>query len=960
MNRKETTMRMTHLSKRKPKMKTTRIGTKYLLALALLVTAGGSAARAAEENAVDAAGAERMRRYNVVWTSPSKDATGVMPLGNGDIAAGVYAIEGGDLYLLLAKNDAFNYAGEIYKTGRVRVSLDPNPFLPGKPFRQTLDLPTGSIRIEAGGVTLHVWADANRPVYHVEITAPEEITVTARPELWERLDGTQNVCLPRGGNILWYFAVGDRSVYPDDLKFYEVEHMASQFPDPYRFNTFGNLLESPALTPGDGTLSGKGKDFDVRIHACTMQTPKVETWIETIEGQAARPIDAEQDWRAHCAWWASFWDRSWIVASDNTLPPEAREKLSGEPSASGIREEEDGAALVAQSYNVFRFLMACQSRGRIQAKFNGGLFTQRLRASTNRGRKGATQQPDGTWITHEDDRLWGRRFTYQNQRLLYWPLLAGGDFDLMQPFFHYYSNLLEMRAAITKAWFGHGGAYYRENIEPTGGERDCGKDGRPPKTKPGESYVGWYHDYYFTAGLETLVMMSEYAKYTGDEAFRDRVLVPFAREVLLFFDLHYPRDASGKLRLEPAQVLETWWIAVNPAPDVAGLRFALDELLLMKAGTPEDQTVWQRFLGEIPEVSMQEIDGRQAIAPAEKWEKKHNAENGELYPVFPFRCFGLGLGSGDIVAWTMEHRSCKDAFGSRCWTQDQIHWAYAGRAAEARDGLIRRFRAASRKCRFPLYGREGPDSCPDFDHFGSGATALQRMLVQEAGDKILLLPAWPADWDADFKLHLAGEAVLSGTVKDGKLLAWDIQPAARRDDVVVGQPQDVPPASCVPPNAHPLRAGSDQQGQNRFRGKIGRVTMFRGRLALPAIRDLAAGDRSRPIESEQVAGCWLNPTPGDPLPTEAEDFAGPVSFEAWIQPGENESGRVLDKLTAGVNDGFLLDAWPKLSLRLIVGGQQQRDFPEVLKPGVWQHVAVVIDRGLPRVYLDGQPPTGGR
>ena len=106
------------------------------------------------------------------------------------------------------------------------------------------------------------------------------------------------------------------------------------------------------------------------------------------------------------------------------------------------------------------------------------------------------------------------------------------------------------------------------------------------------------------------------------------------------------------------------------------------------------------------------------------------------------------------MAWTMKHRSCKDAFGCACWTQDQIHWACAGNAAEAADGLVRRFRIASPMCRFPLYGREGPDSCPDFDHFGAGSVALQRMLVQEAGDKILLLPAWPADWDADFKLHL--------------------------------------------------------------------------------------------------------------------------------------------------------------------------------------------------------------
>ena len=166
-----------------------------------------------------------------------------------------------------------------------------------------------------------------------------------------------------------------------------------------------------------------------------------------------------------------FWGRSWIVTSDRTVPAEAREKLGSEPSATGSREAEDGAALVAQSYNVFRFLMACQSRGRVQTKFNGGLFTQQLRVKPNakRPRPYAVEQPDGTLLTHEDDRLWGRRFTYQNQRLLYWPLLASGDFDLMKPFFDYYWNLLPMRQAVTKAWFGHDGAYYRENIEPTGG-----------------------------------------------------------------------------------------------------------------------------------------------------------------------------------------------------------------------------------------------------------------------------------------------------------------------------------------------------------------------------------------------------------------------------------------------------------------------------------------------------------
>lgn len=95
------------------------------------------------------ASAASMDCYNVVWETPSQDASGQMPLGNGDIAAGVYAIEDGDLYLLLSKNDAFTYNGDIFKTGRVKIKLNTNPIAKGKPFRQTLDLKTGSMQLDS-------------------------------------------------------------------------------------------------------------------------------------------------------------------------------------------------------------------------------------------------------------------------------------------------------------------------------------------------------------------------------------------------------------------------------------------------------------------------------------------------------------------------------------------------------------------------------------------------------------------------------------------------------------------------------------------------------------------------------------------------------------------------------------------------------------------------------------------
>ena len=613
------------------------------------------------------------------------------------------------------------YNGDIFKTGRVSISFSPIPFISGKQFKQTLDILTGSIRIEAEGMKILIWADANNPTYHIQVESARKMEVFAKPEFWKRNDGsgwnlskepidnpTQDVLVARNGSLIWYFAVGNRSVYPTELKFYGVEEMLDKYPDPYRYNTFGNLLESPDMKLNDGQLQGSGKQFDIRIHAQSEQIPNVEDWIKKLEKQASKKTDTKKDWIAHFHWWSEFWGKSWITISDNKLPISEREKLDGE-GYKNQRDEKDKGAIVAQNYNMFRYLMACQSRGRIQTKFNGGLFTQPLRfgPADNWAINNSTFTVvnDTLKLSHEDDRDWGRRFTFQNQRLLYWPLFASGDLDLTKPFFNYYSNLLPIRKAITKAWFGHEGAYYRENIEPTGGERDNGNDGtvefKPLKTEPGKNEgKGYYHSYYFTSGLEIVAMMLEYAEYSGNQEFIHDTLLPFAREILLFYDKHYPRDSDGKIRLDPSQVLETFWIAVNPATDIAGLHYCINGLLELNVGTETDLANWQRLKNELPQVPMQTIDGRTTIAPAKEWNKKMNAENGELYPVFPFRLYGIGHSNEDIVDWTMKHRTHPDMFGAKCWTQDQIDWTFAGNALEAQKGLIRRFSQASSSAGF--------------------------------------------------------------------------------------------------------------------------------------------------------------------------------------------------------------------------------------------------------------------
>lgn len=83
------------------------------------------------------------------------------------------------------------------------------------------------------------------------------------------------------------------------------------------------------------------------------------------------------------------------------------------------------------------------------------------------------------------------------------------------------------------------------------------------------------------------------------------------------------------------------------------------------------------------------------------------------------------------------------------------------------------------------YG-EGPghDWTPDHNWGGSGMIGLQKMLMQTIGDEIRLFPAWPKEWDVDFKLHAPQNTVIEGVLKNGQLTLKSITPESRRKDII--------------------------------------------------------------------------------------------------------------------------------------------------------------------------------
>lgn len=64
---------------------------------------------------------------------------------------------------------------------------------------------------------------------------------------------------------------------------------------------------------------------------------------------------------------------------------------------------------------------------------------------------------------------------------------------------------------------------------------------------------------------------------------------------------------------------------------------------------------------------------------------------------------------------------------------------------------------------------------------------LQEMLMQTIGDDIRLLPAWPQDWDVDFKLHAPHKTTVEGRVRNGAFVDLKVTPASRENDVVIGE-----------------------------------------------------------------------------------------------------------------------------------------------------------------------------
>jgi hypothetical protein len=731
---------------------------------------------------------------NVVWTSQSSNSAESMPVGGGDIGLNLW-VEKGDVYLYLSRSGTFDENNTLLKLGRVKLKLSPNPFA-GKTFKQELVLNDGYAQISASDGKLNtqikVWVDVFNPIIHLEVKSNQKVFTEASYESWRFEDriirGKENnqnsyKWAPQGivktfkdeitfkdNSVQFYHQNKSETVFDVAVKQQGLEDRKAELFNPLKDLIFGGSMQGLNMVPA-GKYNGiylntafqgwklkskvPSRSNQISIALNTSKTSAVLEWEKALHSLKNKTNNNQ---KASIKWWNDYWKKSFIY----------------------IDAKDETANQSAKNYQLFRYMLGCNAFGKYPTKFNGGLFTF------------DPQLTDSTLKYTPDFRNWGGgTHTAQNQRLVYWPMLKSGDFDMMKPQFDFYLDLLKNAEIRTESAWGHKGASFTEQLENFGmpNPAEYGWK-RPADFNKGMEYNAWL-EYEWDTVLEFCMMILETERYDGKNINK---YLPLIESSLTFFKEHYTYlakqrgakvlDGDGHLVLYPGSGAETYKMAYNSTSTISALKTVLERLIELASLSETQKAEWTAMLKTLPPINFRQFDGHTTISPAKLWERINNTESPQLYPVYPWGIYGVGKPGLDTAINTFKYDSDVLKFRSYVgWKQDNIFAARLGLRKEAAKLTTAKLKDSGR--RFPAFWGPGFDWTPDHNWGGSGMIGLQEMLMQVDGKKIYLFPAWPKVWDVHFKLHAPYQTTVEGTLKDGKLIDLKVLPELRKTDVKI-------------------------------------------------------------------------------------------------------------------------------------------------------------------------------
>jgi len=689
-----------------------------------------------------------------VWQSQSENSSGSMPCGGGSIGLNVWA-EDNDILFYAQRSGAFDENNTLLKAGRFRLSF-PDRKSPSV-FRQKLNLWDGDMELQLDDIHITIWVDVFQPVIHLSITSKLGCNATLSYESWRYRDRLirpleyqqcsykfgkvkglktkADSMTPSQHGIVFYHVNPDSTVFDATAWEQGLQAFRKTMYNPLRNRISGGMLSCPDFS-FIGTRDGIYASTDFRAWQFATNRPVKRTEItialnDTQEGltQFQNETTALCKHKASSdksrAWWHSFWQRSYIKA-------------------------EGAGATLSRNYTLFRYMLGCNAYGAWPTKFNGGLFTF------------DPVYVDKKYPFTPDFRRWGGgTFTAQNQRLVYWPMIKSGDFDMLKPQLDFYARILPTAMLRVKNYWGHAGACFPEQIENFGLPNiDEYGTKRPSDFDRGVEYNAWL-EYTWDTILEFCEMALEAHQYGNLDI---KAYLPLIKQSVIFFDTHYQwlakkrgrkaLDGDGHIVIYPGSGGETYKMAYNPANTIAGLQTVITSLCnyMHAEGCDSDSIApFKAMLQRIPPLPYRTVEGHKMLSPAQLWMRVNNKELTQLYAVFPWRQYGVGKDDLETALNTWRYDPFVKQFkGIESWEQANIFAACLGLTDEA--VYWEQKKLGDGPYRFPAFWGPGHDWAPDHNWGGSGMIGLQEMLLQkdERGNDIPL-PAWPKNWPVKYK-----------------------------------------------------------------------------------------------------------------------------------------------------------------------------------------------------------------
>ncbi len=742
---------------------------------------------------------DKLSDYNLLWDVQSQNSGESMPLGGRDIGCNVW-VENNEILIYMAQSGAFDEFGNMLKAGRLRLKFDPNVFEDG--FRQELLLEQGCIRIQGtfGGEDFSVtlWNEIYRSALHIEIQSTAKIACTCQYENWrDRQVKEQDFdsVFPQHDKVVFYHRNQGSFTLESKLKQQGIEHLKPYFPDVEKNRTSGGCLfmESMAF---EGTRKGEYltipylaycwktenllKNIRIDVYFHISQAQNTQIWESELQKKIGSCGEICDEKKKALQWWSDFWKRSYVYVdpfkkAENTVDWQ-----------------------VGRNYQLFRYMQASNAYGEFPTKFNGGLFT--VDPCVWHASKSDPTDTADTKL-NPDYRDWGgAMFTAQNQRLVYWPMIKNGDFDMMKPTFEFYRRLVEPIKQRTKYFFGlENCACYCEQLDINGLS----------------GYYGFYGvDYplqvrhHYVEALEFSYMLICYHKVSGNDIMP---YLPFICSVLNFYEQKYSElDGKGKRILFPSTALETYHgenlipvygeegrrvanyndqqtAVTNPADIIAALCSTVTELLSLNCLDTETTKRYQKFLKELPPIPTEIKKGKEVVAPCEfpKEYKKGNCELPQLNTVYPYRSFGVFSDKEALDLAVRTYFYCWDEEDQLDYVSWHVNGCYAARIGLTEEAVkYMRLKLGDSGRKFPAFWGPGHDYTPDHNWGGSGMIGVQEMLMQTFENKIYLLPAWPKNLDVCFQLWADSQTKVRVEYLNGKM-EYEIFPKEREKDFCI-------------------------------------------------------------------------------------------------------------------------------------------------------------------------------